>query len=203
MIAKPEISASPFNVTFDTLAVNDTASYYVSLFNYGTGNLNINSITSSSPHFIIDNFPTAVPQREFRSVKVKFKPNQLNQTFTSALSIDNIDILITVNLTGYSNNTIGVSTITQQLPFEYSLSQNYPNPFNPATKINYELRVTNYVSIIVYDILGNKISDLISKKQNAGRHSVNFNASDLPSGVYYCKIISGDFTETRKMMLLK
>ena len=203
VIAKPEISASPFNVTFDTLAVNDTASYYVSLFNYGTGNLNINSVTSSSPQFIIENFPTAVPQREFRSVKVKFKPNQLNQTFTSALSIDNNDSLITVNLTGYSNNTIGVSTITQQLPFEYSLSQNYPNPFNPATKINYELRVTNYVSIIVYDILGNKISDLISKKQNAGRHSVNFNASDFPSGVYYYKIISGDFTETKKMMLLK
>ena len=136
-------------------------------------------------------------------MKVKFRPNQLNQTFTSAISIDNNDSLITVNLTGYSNNTIGVSTITQQLPFEYSLSQNYPNPFNPVTKINYELKVTNYVSIIVYDIRGNEVATLVNEKQNSGSYSVNFNAANFPSGVYYYKITSGDFTETKKMMLLK
>ncbi len=99
-------------------------------------------------------------------------------------------------------NSVGVNE-NNTLVNDFRLEQNYPNPFNPTTKINYELRVTNYVSIVVYDILGNKVSDLISEKQNAGSYSVNFDATNFPSGVYYYKLTTGDFSETKKMMLLK
>jgi hypothetical protein len=85
----------------------------------------------------------------------------------------------------------------------FNLKQNYPNPFNPTTKINYELRVTNYVSVIVYDVLGNEIRSLINKKQTAGSYEVEFDGSDLPSGIYYYKLTSGNYSFTRKMMLIK
>ena len=209
VINKPEISVSPFNITFDTLAVNDTVSYYLSLFNYGTGNLNINSITSSSSQFIIEYVPPTIPQHDFRYAKIKFRPNQLNQTFTSALTIDNFDSTITVNVTGYSNNTVGVSTITQAIPFEYSLSQNYPNPFNPATVINYNIAFPlnkggqGIVTLKVYDVLGNEIATLVNQKQNAGSYSVNFDATNFPSGIYYYQLTAGEFVQTKRMTLIK
>ena len=211
-ISKPEISASPFNVRFDTLAVNDTASYLLSIFNHGTGNLNINSLTSSSPQFIVKNFPATVPANDLRFAKIKFQPNQLNQTFTSTLTIDNNDSIITVNLTGYSNNTIGVTTITQQIPVKYSLYQNYPNPFNPTTKIRFDVpsmvkrqtsSVEGGVKLIIYNSLGKEILSLVNGYLIAGSYEVNFDATNYPSGVYYYKIFTNDFEQTKRMMLIK
>ncbi|MBK7160442.1 MAG: T9SS type A sorting domain-containing protein [Ignavibacteria bacterium] len=89
------------------------------------------------------------------------------------------------------------------VPVKYSLSQNYPNPFNPSTKINYELPVSNYVTIKVYDLTGKEVITLISMKQDAGRYSVTLNGADLSSGMYFYKLTSGDYTETRRMILLK
>ncbi len=85
----------------------------------------------------------------------------------------------------------------------YKLEQNYPNPFNPVTKISYELRVTNYVSIIVYDILGKGIRSLVNQKLDAGKYAVEFNGSDLPSGVYIYRLTAGDFTAMKSMLLVK
>lgn len=209
-ITKPEISASPFNITFDTLAVNDTAGFYLSLFNYGTGSLNIASVSSSAPQFIVESMPAVVPQRDFRYVKIRFRPDQLNHTFTSVITIENNDSNITVNLTGYSNSTTGVAVLTHQMPFEYSLSQNYPNPFNPVTVIKYDIPAgsDNYASLqlvklVIYDINGKTVATLVNEKQNPGNYSVSFNASDFPSGVYYYKLSTDNFTQAKKMMLLK
>jgi hypothetical protein len=100
-------------------------------------------------------------------------------------------------------NSVGVKQINSEVPDGFSLSQNYPNPFNPATKINYELRVTNYVKLNVYDALGNEIVNLVNQKQNAGSYEVEFNAENLPSGVYFYKLESGVNSITKKMFLLK
>ena len=88
-------------------------------------------------------------------------------------------------------------------PVGFSLSQNYPNPFNPITKISYELRVTSYVSLKVYDMLGKGVAVLVNQKQNGGRYEVEFDGSNLPSGVYYYKIKAGNFEQVKKMMLVK
>ena len=85
----------------------------------------------------------------------------------------------------------------------YSLSQNYPNPFNPTTKIIYELPITNYVSLRVFDVNGKEIEILVNANQTAGSYSVSFNAANYPSGVYFYKLESGNFNETRKMLLVK
>jgi len=205
---KPEVSASPFNVSYDTLAVNDTASYLLSIFNYGTGNLNINSIISSSPQFIVENFPAIVPANDFRFAKIKFQPNQVNQTFTSTLTIDNNDSIITVNLTGYSNNTIGVTTISNHIPVKYSLYQNYPNPFNPITKIRFAIpsnvkRQTSNVKLTIYNSIGKDIQTIVNGLLHSGSYEVNFDASNYPSGIYYYKFETEDFTETKKMVLVR
>ncbi len=86
---------------------------------------------------------------------------------------------------------------------KFSLSQNYPNPFNPSTRINYELPITDYVSLKVYDALGNEVQTLVNEKQNAGSYSVNFNAATLPSGIYFYKLVTEKFSETKKMILVK
>ncbi|MBS1552590.1 MAG: T9SS type A sorting domain-containing protein [Bacteroidetes bacterium] len=99
-------------------------------------------------------------------------------------------------------DNFAVSNEGNIVPKEYSLS-NYPNPFNPTTKINYELRVTNYVSLKVYDVLGNEIAILVKEKQNAGRYSVNFNGANLSSGIYFYQLESNGIVLTGRMLLIK
>jgi hypothetical protein len=89
------------------------------------------------------------------------------------------------------------------LPVVYALQQNYPNPFNPTTIINYELPITNNVNLTIHNIIGQKVATLVSEKQKAGYHQVEWDASDYASGVYYYKITAGDFQQVRKMVLLK
>ncbi|KAA3617685.1 MAG: T9SS C-terminal target domain-containing protein [Calditrichaeota bacterium] len=85
----------------------------------------------------------------------------------------------------------------------FSLKQNYPNPFNPITIINYDITNRNYTSLIVYNLLGKEVTTLISKKQNPGSYRVEWDATELPSGVYIYTLRSGDYIETKKMVLLK
>jgi hypothetical protein len=88
-------------------------------------------------------------------------------------------------------------------PATFVLEQNYPNPFNPTTKINYELQITNEIDLSVYNVLGQKIATLVSKKQSAGSHQVEWDASGFASGVYYYVLKAGEFHQVRKMVLLK
>ena len=94
--------------------------------------------------------------------------------------------------------------ISQNIVVKYfSLSQNYPNPFNPLTRINYELQIANYVFLNVYDINGKLVKELINEKQSAGNYSIDFDGSGLPSGTYIYRLQAGEFSETKKMVLLK
>ena len=95
----------------------------------------------------------------------------------------------------------GIGTIT--VPNYYALGQNYPNPFNPSTKIEYAIPRAGNVSLIVYDILGRQVATLVNEFKNAGVYTLDFNASSLASGVYFYKIQSGTFSDTKKMLLVK
>ena len=89
------------------------------------------------------------------------------------------------------------------LPTEYSLSNNYPNPFNPTTNIDYAIPANGRVTIKVYNILGQVVSELVNAYKSAGRYSVTFNASTLSSGVYFYRIEAGEFVQTKKLVLSK
>lgn len=88
-------------------------------------------------------------------------------------------------------------------PTEFSLEQNYPNPFNPETKINFSLPVSGNVKLSVYNLLGQEVATLVNGFKQAGSHTVNFEAKGLQSGMYFYKLETASFTQTRKMTLLK
>lgn len=107
---------------------------------------------------------------------------------------------LTVNVAG---SQIEKQNLKNNKPVAYSLNQNYPNPFNPSTKISYSIKEDGFVSLKVYDNLGREVKTLVSENQPAGIYEVNFDASDLPSGMYIYTIRSGSYLQTRKMLLLK
>mgnify|MGYP001465350873 FL=1 len=89
------------------------------------------------------------------------------------------------------------------VPSKFSLEQNYPNPFNPSTKISWQSPVGGHQSIKVYDVLGNEVATLINEEKPAGSYEVEFDASNLSSGVYLYKLQAGNFVETKKMIILR
>ena len=98
---------------------------------------------------------------------------------------------------------LGVNSGNSNVPAEYKLEQNYPNPFNPSTTINYALPKSSNVTLKIYDMLGNEVRTVVNAFVPAGNHSVNFDASTLASGIYFYKIVAGDFTDAKKMTLVK
>jgi Secretion system C-terminal sorting domain len=89
------------------------------------------------------------------------------------------------------------------LPAKYELFQNYPNPFNPTTTIKYSLPKAQHVTLKLYDELGKEVSTLVNENKEIGSYSVTFNGEGFPSGIYYYRLTSGEFTEVKKLMLLK
>jgi hypothetical protein len=98
---------------------------------------------------------------------------------------------------------IGIQQISIEVPSGFSLSQNYPNPFNPTTNIEFALLKSSFVKLVVFDMLGREVETLVSEELKAGAYKADWNASKYTSGVYFYKIIAGDYTETKKMILTK
>jgi photosystem II stability/assembly factor-like uncharacterized protein len=97
----------------------------------------------------------------------------------------------------------GISTNNSVIPSSYSLNKNFPNPFNPSTVIPFDIPVSSYVTLKIFDISGREVSELVNGKLNAGSYSFSFNAASLTSGVYFYRLIAGDFTAAGKMTLIK
>ena len=113
-----------------------------------------------------------------------------------------------IDMGAYENQNVVVSTDEDLFPLNTKLNQNYPNPFNPTTTINYSLKENSKVSLDIYNIKGQKVKQLISGQLSAGQHSVVWNGKDdngksVSSGIYFYKMKTGNYNETRKMLLLK
>jgi hypothetical protein len=91
----------------------------------------------------------------------------------------------------------------KNIPTGYVLGQNYPNPFNPTTKISWQSPVGSHQTLKVYDLLGNEVETLIDEYKEPGRYEVEFNANNIASGVYFYKLQAGEFTEVKKMILMR
>ncbi|NWF90887.1 MAG: T9SS type A sorting domain-containing protein [Ignavibacteriaceae bacterium] len=120
------------------------------------------------------------------------------------------------------NNITSTEEINSEIPTAFELSQNYPNPFNPTTKIKFSVpnvilrqaqddndgtlslsESDQMITLKVYDILGNEVATLVDEYKEAGTYEVEFNANKLSSGTYFYRLTAGDFTETKKLILLK
>ena len=97
----------------------------------------------------------------------------------------------------------GRSSPEKNIPVTYEMKQNYPNPFNPETNIEFKLPVESDVTLAIFNIAGEEVACLIEGRLKAGRHSLEWNAGDMPSGIYFCRLQSAGYSEVKKMMLLK
>ncbi len=107
-----------------------------------------------------------------------------------------------------SDSTFSIGVVTSargriRSAMGFELGQNYPNPFNPSTNISYRLSTDSFVTVRVYDLLGREVATLVKARQPAGIHSVAFDARNLPSGIYFCKLATQSFTQVKKMTLMK
>jgi hypothetical protein len=99
--------------------------------------------------------------------------------------------------------TADVEDENNLLPSQFSLSQNYPNPFNPTTKISFTLPEDRFVNLSIYNLLGQKIQELINGHLSKGTHPITWNGAEFSSGVYFYQLKTKDFSQTKKMILLK
>ena len=138
-----------------------------------------------------------------------------NPVASKIISQINNDSTSKTLFTGLFNNTnngaqvysqtklIGIQQVSSEVPKGFTLSQNYPNPFNPVTNIEFSVPEPSFVKLAVYDMLGTEVETIISKNLTAGSYKADWNASKYTSGVYFYRLITADFTETRKMILVK
>jgi hypothetical protein len=122
---------------------------------------------------------------------VVFVQSVASKTIYQSETISNLDLVLSAD-EGFNN-----------IPNEFFLEQNYPNPFNPSTKIKYEIPQTEYVSLIVYNSLGSEVAVLVNEEQFAGSHEINFDATELSSGIYFYELRINHLSKTKKMILLK
>lgn len=114
-----------------------------------------------------------------------------------------------MNSIAISQQTVGIENISTEIPAAYSLYQNYPNPFNPSTNIKFSIRQTEnriqktVAKLIVYDITGKEVAVLLNEALQRGTYEVTFDGSGLTSGVYFYKLQAGDYTETKRMVMIK
>jgi hypothetical protein len=110
---------------------------------------------------------------------------------------------LSIRTEGYLDSLIGIVKIGTEVPKSYSLEQNYPNPFNPSTKIKFSVPKENFVEVIIYDAIGRETKKLVSDIMKPGTYEAEFDASNVTSGIYFYRITSKEFTQTKKMVLLK
>jgi hypothetical protein len=158
----------------------------------------------------------------YRSTCSNFDPDTMDiytyatsDTFIYDSDIEgNINYYYRVSAFDYSGNesdyspevsalVVGLQSNGENVPGEYSLSQNYPNPFNPTTTISYQLPKSSFVKLTIYDISGRLVDKLIDEKKNAGYYSVEWNAENVCSGVYFYRIEAGSFVAVKKGLLVK
>lgn len=99
--------------------------------------------------------------------------------------------------------TSTVSVDEKVLPQSFQLFQNYPNPFNPITTLSFAINQSSFITLKVYDVLGNEIAKLIDEERPAGKYEVSFNGSILSSGIYFYRLQAGSLAQTKSMILIK
>ncbi|MDP1676600.1 MAG: choice-of-anchor D domain-containing protein [Bacteroidota bacterium] len=197
----PTFSFSKKQIDFGTLAVGAQKTDSVFVTNNGTANLVISSITSSSSVFsIAPTTASILPAQQQKFVvtakldSAKNRQGKIIFTHNGLLTKDTLTVSLT-SLTGVAEDIF--------LPTEFKLHQNYPNPFNPTTTIRFAIVKQGLVFANIFDVLGRRIATLVDKEMPAGNYSVQWNASDFGSGLYFCRLQSGSNIQTIKLMLMK
>ena len=176
-------------------------------------NLLLNNYGTNKNYDIRLRSASANGEKIFNHGKINLAENTSHQIIPSWINLETepLKILIDNDNDGTIDDSILVDNqptdvkdiYSSNTPNNYSLSQNYPNPFNPTTTITFDIPKQSHVTLIVYNILGQKITTLINETKQAGTYREIFDASSLPSGVYVYRLMADEFSSTKKMLLLK
>jgi hypothetical protein len=192
------------SVFFDSVLVGDSAVTIVNLVSNSLNErrINITGFFNKDSTFIVEHeVPFVLPPNSLEPIKIKFKP-VLKGNYKDTLHIrsdtDTSRIAQILVLTGIADTVLG-----NEIEYTFYLEQNYPNPFNLKTTTVYGLSEKANVEIKVFDILGREVKSLVNEEKTEGRYEIEFDASDLSSGIYFYQLRAGSFVATKKMVLLK
>ena len=151
-----------------------------------------------------DRYTSPSPPFYMRTISYSFitKSGSVVEVIANDTTAPNSGIIQTDGATWSISGTVGVES-EDQIPTQYSLGQNYPNPFNPSTIISFSILNSEFITLKVFDVLGNEVSTLINEEKPAGSYQVEFDAGIFSSGIYFYKLQAGNYVETKKMILLR
>jgi hypothetical protein len=203
----PILTILKTSIAYSNVAKNTTKKDTLKITNTSINTLIVDSIYTKTSAFAV-NQTNGIVRTDTLKVVVSFTPNAIaNYTDTLYLRNNSATPLVKIPLIG--SCTTGIDDAATEIPTVFSLAQNYPNPFNPSTTIQYGLPARSAVRLIIYNILGQVVKELINAEQQAGYQSVVWNAN-ISSGLYFYKIeaVSLDdpskrFVETKKLVLLR
>ncbi|MCX8105743.1 MAG: T9SS type A sorting domain-containing protein [Ignavibacterium album] len=145
--------------------------------------------------------PVTIPSIDFINIS---SGDSVAFYFAIALGENQSEVVAQISEATVKYNTVlGIDNKISETPTDFSLFQNYPNPFNPNTKIQFSVSTAEFVSLKVFDVLGNEVATLVSEQLTPGIYQHNFDATNLSSGVYYYKLQAGNYSETKKMILMR
>lgn len=191
--------------------------WYIMLKTTNSGNTWTNQMFSGSPLYTVyfNNADTGYIAGEYGRI-LKTTTGGVNWITQNSSTTSYLTELFFYDLnTGYcvggygtilkttNGGVTGLVPVGNEIPKEYKLHQNYPNPFNPVTRIKFQLKYAGLANLVIYDILGRKVETLVNEVLKHGTYELDFNGNNYTSGIYYYKLMSGDYSETKKMVLIK
>ncbi len=205
-LSAPTSNYSSTTIDFGNVGIGSNKDMSFAVQCMGGDTLKINTINIANSKFmVVGSSQYNIPFTQTSNITIKFTPNGLGK--------DSTQIILTSNTTkgldtlkAYGTGTLPTTSIHPEknfVPTEYSISQNYPNPFNPSTLINYQLPISSYVTLKVYDMLGKEVATLVNGEKKVGVYEVNFDGSQLSGGIYFYRLTAGKFSEIKKMVLVK
>ena len=198
------------SLDFGVVTTGDSASIDVKLYNQNNDIVTINEIFNrDSSFFVYEYIPKIIPSHDSIELTIVFKPVE-EGVFSDKINFRSAsDTLLIAQQVFVEGRTYPVSVEEEiEVVDKYSLSQNYPNPFNPSTNIKFQISKMSYVSLKVFDLLGNEIATLVNEQLSAGKYDIKFDLSastnfKLTSGIYFYQMKAGNFIQTKKMLLIK
>jgi hypothetical protein len=201
----PAITFDKTSLAFGNAIIGSLLQQSVRITNSGNADLIISSVTINGTGFTLPNGETSktINAGSYYDLSVQFIPNTAtNHNGTIILTHNASGSPTNIYLTGNGITSISVGEL-EDIFDTYNLSQNYPNPFNPITKIKYMIKESGFVSLQVHDVFGREIRQLVNGYQPSGNYEIEFNADNLPSGIYFYKLQSNKFSAIKKMVLIR
>lgn len=199
-------AGNPEYLYFGYVPLGDSLVLSLEIINNSNQQIEINDIYNRDSVYQTNAaLPIIIPAFDSETISVKFKPVSEGDYFDDLhlrWNKQNERIAQLIPMIG-STDPDFTSVETETGKTDYHLSQNYPNPFNPMTNFEFRIADFGFVSLKVYDILGREISTLINEEKSAGTYKISFDASSLPSGIYFYRLQAGSYVETKKMVLLR